>query len=119
MGNKRKVFLFLFLAGVVTIGAAAIIFFAKNNNSSEGIILFYGDGCPHCAIVDEYIAANNIEEKIKFQRKEVFNDKSNARLLSEKAKICGISGDSVGVPLLWDGKSCIVGDQPIIDYFSK
>ena len=32
----------------------------EKNQSADKIILFYGDGCPHCAIVEEYINENKI-----------------------------------------------------------
>jgi len=85
------------------------------------IILFYGDGCPHCAIVEEYIKENKIEDNISFTQKEVYYDKGNADELAEKAKICGIPTDYIGVPLLWDGETskCFVGDQDIIYFFNQ
>lgn len=97
-----------------------------NNNSYENqqtkesqIILFYGQGCPHCAIVEDYIEKNNINEKISFEEKEVYYNKGNANDLIQKAKACGIPTDSIGVPFLWDGEKCYVGDQEIIEFFNQ
>jgi glutaredoxin len=87
------------------------------NQSANQIILFYGDGCPHCAIVEEYIKENNINDKISFAQKEVYYNQNNAKELETKAKICGLPTDSIGVPFLWDGSKCFVGDQDIIDFF--
>lgn len=81
------------------------------------IVLFYGDGCPHCAIVEEYVEGNNIEAKVPFAKKEVYYNKQNADELVAKAKICGMPTDSIGVPFLWDGSRCLVGDQDIIEFF--
>jgi len=83
------------------------------------IILFYGDGCPHCAIVEEYIKENNINDKISFAQKEVYYNQSNAKELEAKAKICGLPTDSIGVPFLWNGEKCLIGDQDIIEFFSQ
>lgn len=97
-----------------------------NNNSWENqqtkesqVILFYGQGCPHCAIVEDYIEKNNINEKISFEEKEVYYNKGNANDLIQKAKACGIPTDSIGVPFLWDGEKCYVGDQEIIEFFNQ
>jgi len=84
---------------------------------SSDIILFYSDGCPHCVIVDDYLENNNIKNKINFKHKEVYYNKENANLLVEKAQICGFSINSIGVPFLWDGQKCLVGDQDIIEFF--
>ena len=91
----------------------------NSNNEVNGIVLFYGDGCPHCALVEQYISENNIESKVQFTKKEVYNNQQNASELTAKAKACGMATDSIGVPFLWDGSSCLVGDQPIIDFFKQ
>ena len=91
--------------------------FSKPKVDVNGIILFYGDGCPHCKIVDDFIKANNVESKIKFTRLEVFNNRDNGKILLERAKACGLATDQVGVPFLWDGKTCIMGDQDTINFF--
>lgn len=88
-------------------------------NTDSQIILFVGNGCPHCKNVEDYIQQNQINSKISFQTKEVFYDKNNQSLLEAKAKACNLSTDSIGVPFLWTGSQCIQGDQPIIDYFNQ
>jgi len=91
-----------------------------NQQTEENqIILFYGDGCPHCAIVEDYIKNNNIKERLSFEEKEVYYNRKNADDLVVKAKICGIPTDYIGVPFLWDGEKCFVGDQDIIDFFKQ
>lgn len=112
----------IILAGILYFGYASGFLskiFSSNNVpvDTSGIILFYGDGCPHCKNVDDFISANKVEDKVKFSRLEVFNNKDNSKILIQKAGICKIATESVGVPFLWDGKSCIVGDQEIIKFF--
>ena len=46
------------------------------------------------------------------------NNQNNAKELTEKARICGLPTDSIGVPFLWDGEKCFIGDQDIINFFS-
>ena len=91
----------------------------EENQSTSQIILFYGDGCPHCAIVEEYIEENNIKEKLSFEEKEVYYNKKNADDLATKAKICGISAKSIEIPFLWDGSECLIGSQDIINFFKQ
>lgn len=90
----------------------------QSSNDSQ-IILFYGDGCPHCAIVEKYLKENNIQDKIAFSQKEVYYNQANAKELTDKAKACGLSTDSIGVPFLWDGKNCFIGDRDIINFFAQ
>lgn len=91
----------------------------EENQQTNKVILFYGDGCPHCAIVEKYIEENKIKDKISFAQKEVYYNQSNAKELEEKAKICGLPTDSIGVPFLWNGEKCLIGDQDIIDFFKQ
>jgi len=75
-----------------------------------GIVLFYGDGCPHCKDVEDFIAQNKIEDKVKITRLEVWYNKDNAALLAQVAtQKCGITSNSVGVPFLYDPPSSEAG----------
>lgn len=85
----------------------------------EGILLFYGEDCPHCKNVDEFIDQNNIEEKVDFSWFEVYYDENNQNILAQVIQKCSIPANQVGVPFLYDGKKCYMGDQPVIDFFKQ
>jgi len=90
----------------------------KKSNSENTPILFYGETCSHCKIVDQYLADNNVRARIKFQELEVFNNKANAALLAKKAKSCGLdTTQGLGVPFLFDGQNCLSGSEEIINFF--
>lgn len=96
----------------------------KTGTPAEGgIILFYGDGCPHCIKVENYMEQNKTSEKIDILIKEVWNNEENRTLMAEKVKACGLEGKPIGVPFLWyeeapNGNSeCIMGYDPIVDFF--
>lgn len=120
-----KKFLLIFFAVIFLVGIS--FFFLRKNSSNENleilkeIILFYGRGCPHCEKVEKFIKENNLREKIYFEEREVYFNRKNARLLEEIAKKCNLTKNEIGVPFLWDGKvsKCIVGDEPIINYFKE
>lgn len=127
---NKKILVPAVLFAVVLIFAVVVLVIDKENkqpgaeaNSQVGqqnisqIIFFYGDGCPHCANVEKYFKENSIKEKISFAEKEVYHNQQNSKELAEKAKTCGMPTDSIGVPFLWDGTKCLVGDQDIIEFF--
>lgn len=92
------------------------------NNSqteTEKIILFYGEGCPHCKKVEEYLKTN--PPLFAFEQKEVYYNENNQKELAVVAGICKFNQNEVGVPFLWIPKNqkCIVGDEPIINYFKE
>jgi len=91
----------------------------QKTSSDNGRILFYSLSCPHCQNVEKYIQENNIKNKYSFSQLEVSANKQNREILVAKAKICGLDTQSLGVPFLWTGEKCLLGDTDIIDFFSK
>jgi glutaredoxin len=82
-------------------------------------IFFYGNTCPHCKDVEDWMAENKIEEKILLIKKEVYDNRQNALELEKVAKNCGISADSIGVPFLYAEGKCITGTPEITSYLSE
>lgn len=81
-------------------------------------ILFVGEGCSHCKIVEDFIAANGVNKKVQFSTKEVWHDQDNALLMTKIWKQCGLSTqDGMGVPLYWDGTRCYRGQDEIMNFF--
>lgn len=109
---KKNQIMVIFGVAVIFIGA---IVYAKRPAT---IILFYSDSCPHCQNVETYINENGVKDKIKFEEKEVSQNQANAALLERKAKECGLdTAQGLGVPFFFTGKDCLMGDEPIINYF--
>ena len=81
---------------------------------------FWGDGCPHCAEVQEFFDSWEGKDKIDIQKYEVWSSRENAQRLRKRAVSCGFQSNKIGVPLLFtpEGK-CISGDKPIIDFFKQ
>lgn len=105
----------------VVVFLGVVFFFARSSGTgtTDGIVLFYGDGCPHCALVDAFIKDNNVEQKVPFVRKEVFNNKRNAREMAAFSKKCGLATEGMGVPFLWTGTTCVTGDKDIMAFFQS
>ena len=82
-----------------------------------GIVEFYGQGCPHCADVDAFVKANNIDQKVKWTKMEVWYNKANQETLSQVAQKCNITANSVGVPFLYDGNGkCYIGEVDVENF---
>lgn len=94
------------------------------SNPNTDLILFYGNTCPHCKIVEEFISTNEIDQKLKISQLEVYDDKSNSALFSNLVQeICQdqLNSEGLPVPFLIDqsDKKCIIGDTPITDYLTE
>lgn len=115
---KKYKTLFIILGVAVILIALGSLGRLTNKNSETEMILFFGDTCPHCKTVDEFVSANGVRDKLKFQELEIYNNKANAALLAATAKKCKLDTSAgIGVPFFFDGTNCLQGDQPIIDYF--
>jgi len=101
----------------------------KNNSPSNVIvenpdlIFYWGDGCPHCENVEKWMAENNIDQKLKITKKEVYQDAENRKeLIDSVNKYCPeLNQNGVGVPIGFDpvNNKCIQGDTTIIDFLSQ
>lgn len=96
----------------------SIIVLTDKPEFSEGMVLFYGDGCPHCENVEKYISDNGVKTKVSFEQKEVHKG-NNMEEISYRAEQCGIPSSSLAIPLFWDGSKCYMGDKDIINYFKE
>jgi hypothetical protein len=107
-----KKFVFFILLGTFLISLAGC-----QNSDADKIIFYYSLTCPHCKNVEKYVADNNVKAKVDFIEKEISENKDNASEFIDKAAKCNIKPEEAGVPLLWDGSTCLGGDEPIINYF--
>ncbi len=86
------VFMFLFIP------------FGVNANESVNIYLFYGDGCPHCAALEEYLNNEYSSDKnVMVYKYEVWNNKENQELWKKVENITG--EEAKGVPYF------VIGDE--------
>ena len=91
----------------------------KTQTQEEPMILYWGDGCPHCEIVRDYIRQNQADLKLRIEQKEVYNSPENQRELAKAAEECKIGASQIGVPLLYYKGQCYSGDQDCIEFIKN
>ncbi|MFA5855048.1 MAG: cytochrome c biogenesis protein [Candidatus Gracilibacteria bacterium] len=87
---------------------------ADVENDMNTAILYYGNGCSHCAKVEEFIQSNNLN--IEIEQKEIYQNTQNAEEFTSLCESEDIDIMDRGVPFLYVDNECIIGDKPIIDY---
>jgi glutaredoxin-related protein len=58
-----------------------VLFGIGVNVRAQDYILFYGNGCPHCAKVERFFEENKIPEKFDVVSKEIYFNKNNLKEL--------------------------------------
>ena len=72
------------------------------------LVLFYGEGCPHCAALHQFLDAIGPKyPALQIRAYEVYGNAGNARLFERVAAAYGVSAEAV--PTLFLGDSVIVG----------
>lgn len=118
---KRDLLIVLIIIGVI-VGLFKLLSrppeFGYDSNKPTDLIFYWGNGCPHCEKVKEYITQNKADQKLNISSKEVYYDKNNQQsLINDIAKCRDIADKkSIVVPVGIAGEKCFVGDQPIIDW---
>ena len=86
----------------------------------SGIVFFYGDTCTHCKDVEDYISANEIDQKVEYTSLEIFENQNNAALAYQVETSCKIDvSQGVEVPLVYDGTKCYLGAPDAINFFKN
>lgn len=120
MEAMRKPLVAVILLTLLVVAGAIVAFSKGATPAPTSYEYFWGEGCPHCTTVEEFIKNWGKAEQIGLVKKEVWKSTKNANLMEQRAASCGISKEEIGVPMLVtpEGK-CISGDQPIIDFLNN
>lgn len=104
----------IILALLIFFGLSSFVF-------GQEYIYFYGQGCPHCAKVDEYMTSVDWYNKLNIKKNEVYNNKNNSVEMMKYARQLGLNESEVWVPFLvikdWEKYTHLIWDKPIIDHF--
>lgn len=86
--------------------------------AKKSYMLFYGDTCPYCHDVLEWMDEVGLDSLLEVEQREVYNNPQYNEQMKLAATNCGVTRS--GVPFLYDAaeKECVVGSTPIIDYLS-
>jgi hypothetical protein len=90
---------------------------AANVTFPSGIVFYYGETCPHCKIVEAFMAENNASSRLNITQKESFGNLVNAQELVSVGSYCKIAKENIGaVPLIYSEGKCYLGDVDAIDF---
>lgn len=116
--------IFVVLFGFYKITSQKPVSITTMPTPDANLILFYGETCPHCKDVEEFISKNQIDQKLKINKFEVYNNKSNSNLMAQMVKDnCPDKLDTKGlsVPFLINtsDKTCFIGTPDITSQLTE
>jgi glutaredoxin len=83
-------------------------------NVSVGILMYYGDDCPHCENTFTVLNALNRSYNISMEKKEVWHNNTNQDEMNAKYATFGYNPEDGGVPtMIVNGKMMIIGEISI------
>lgn len=116
-----KKFLIIVSLATVFISVFGVIFLSKKETPlapPTSLEYYYGEGCPHCKNVEDFLATWDKKDLVKIAKFEVWNSADNAKIMQKRATKCKLPTANLSVPFLVTlDEQCIEGDVPIIDYF--
>jgi len=81
---------------------------------------YWGNGCPHCKIVADFLSSWDKKDTVKIDKKEIWSSAANTKEMQARYTSCNIPQSQMGVPLLFTPEgNCYSGDQLIIDYLKN
>ncbi len=110
---------------IIIVGGILLVSKGQSPNTNNypmpaDLTYYWGEGCPHCEIVEEFISTWEKKDTIKIDKKEVWNTIENAKELKARYIYCNVPESQMGVPLLFTPEgTCFSGDTPIIDYLKN
>ncbi len=124
--ESKKIAIILGIAGALIVGLivwAVIESRAEKQAASvpdASTIYFFGEECPHCKRINEFLQANDIASKFTFTKKEVWHSRTNSAQMKEKAEACGLDASKVGVPFIYtEGNKCVFGEPDVKKFFAE
>jgi len=109
-------FLFSAFFGFSGVAGAAPL---ASESETAPIILYVGEGCPHCAKVEAHFEEKEYFDAFDIEVKEIYRNAENANEFNAFAEKAGIPLVKRGVPMMTVGEKYFIGDTPIIEYIDK
>ena len=110
MAKKAIPSAFVLLILLSTISFAQNVVTATNMSDENRIkiVAFVGDGCPHCADLEDYLASIEPDyPELEVVYYEVWSNQTNSKLMKGMARSYGVR--AMGVPLYFIGNKAISG----------
>lgn len=84
-----------------------------NAQGDKDILFFYGQGCPHCAKVEDYFNKQDAYDNYPIAKKEIYNSPDNAAEFNQIMDNLDVPLTKRGVPTIVMGTYYMIGEEEI------
>lgn len=90
-------------------------------NPDADYVYYYWITCPHCVNVTDYFSENDIMNKYKIEKREVWENDDNYKIFEVVLSDLWIADEKKWVPFMYrkSDKKYFSWDKEIIEYFDK
>lgn len=89
----------------------------KVQAAQKQIYFYWGQGCSHCAKVEDFFQRGGFYSKYPLVSREIYFNRTNAAEYNDTMDRLNVSSNDRGVPMVVAGNKYLSGDQPIINNF--
>jgi glutaredoxin len=83
------------------------------------VVIFYEPTCPHCKVLEGFLASNHLDEAFDVIRKDVTSDAANRAELEAVHRTCLKDNGELSVPVVIQDGRCAMGEEEAIRLFKS
>ena len=83
------------------------------------VYFFYGQGCPHCAGVEPFLAEMRQKYSLQLHTFDIYNDRSSLSAFGDYCDLYSLPLERRGVPAVFVSDTYFVGDSSILNGFEE
>lgn len=115
--RKWIVRILLFFTAVIAFLVLALAHTGAQAAASKIIYFYYGQGCPHCAKVEQFFQRGGFYTKYHIESREIYFNRTNAAEFNQALNDLNVPESERGVPTVIAGQKYLTGDSNIINNF--
>jgi len=78
------------------------------------VVIFYEPTCPHCEVLEGFLASNHLDEAFNVIRKDVTSDPANRAEMEAVHRTCLKGAGELSVPVVTHDGGCAMGEEEAI-----
>src|SRR4030042_3559030 len=106
-----------FFAIIIVVSLYFALVISTQAQTTSKIYFFWGQGCPHCAQVNQLFEEKGFYDKYPIEKKEIYFSRENATLLNEYYDKYDVPLEARGVPAVFIGDNYLIGELDIPNQF--